>query len=356
MTSSAQVLQIVTSTQRRGAETFATDLAEPLRERGFDVETLALTSANERGLALETLGTSPLALSTLRALRARARRSDAVIAHGSTTLPACAMSMTGLRTPFVYRNIGDPLLWATTSVRRWRTAAFLTRARAVVALSPDAERIIRAHYRVRASRVRSIPTGVSVERFQPAAAAVRRRARETLGLPTSGTVAAMIGALSPEKAVEQAIAAVATSPAVMQLVIAGDGPERARLEALASSQTPGRVTFLGSLADPRVLYAAADVVVLSSLTEGLPATLIEAGLSGLPTVTTDVGFVRDIVIDGVTGIVVPPRDVAALSASLQRIDGLGPNTGVQARSHCATHFDLEQVADQWSQLLRELVA
>jgi glycosyltransferase involved in cell wall biosynthesis len=134
-------------------------------------------------------------------------------------------------------------------------------------------------------------------------------------------------------------------------VIAGDGPERAPLEARARQRAPGRVHFLGNLPDPGDAYAVADVFVLPSRTEGLPAALIEAAMRGLPAVATDVGYVRDVVDDGVTGIVVPPGDERAMTAGLRRALAMDASVGAAARAHCEARFDMERVVDQWHDLL-----
>ncbi|MGI9119623.1 MAG: glycosyltransferase, partial [Acidimicrobiales bacterium] len=103
------VLGVVVSTQRRGAEVFATDLAAALEARGLGVRTVALApGADGARLDLPTLGRSRSGPRALQALRAQSRRYEVVVAHGSHTLPACALSLIGGRTPFVYRNIGDP--------------------------------------------------------------------------------------------------------------------------------------------------------------------------------------------------------------------------------------------------------
>jgi hypothetical protein len=104
----APVLQVITSTARRGAEVFAVELAATLRARGRAIETVALT-AGPTGDALDVpvLGERSLGVSTLRALRRRMASSSVVISCGSRTLPACVLAGTGTGTGFVYRSIGD---------------------------------------------------------------------------------------------------------------------------------------------------------------------------------------------------------------------------------------------------------
>ena len=116
-----RVLQVVTDRDRRGAQVYATDLAPGLQNLGCAVETVALAPGNHGDqLAIDVLGPSRRSLATFRALRARARSFDVVIAHGTTTLPACAIALSGSGVPFVYRQISDPLFWAATTARRLR--------------------------------------------------------------------------------------------------------------------------------------------------------------------------------------------------------------------------------------------
>jgi len=95
--------------------------------------------------------------------------------------------------------------------------------------------------------------------------------------------------------------------------IAGDGELRAMLEAEARQTLGEQVRFLGWVSDLPVLYAALDVVVLTSLNEGTPVALIEAIIAGRPVVATDVGGVSEVVHDGVNGSLVPSGDADAIA-------------------------------------------
>ena len=348
------VLQVVTSTDRRGAERVAVELGPALTERGLVTETVALSAGSSTvGFDLPVLGERPVAWRTLTALRSRASTARVVVAHGSRTLPACALALMGSRVPFVYRNIGDPRQWATTPLQRLRTGIFLHRARAVVALTPRAADEIRGKYLVGAGRLRVIPSGISPELHQPSDDRARQIARDRLGLDRDVVVAATLGALSPEKSVDLAIDAVARLRDV-HLLIAGDGPLRAQLEVQAASAAPGRVHFTGALPDAGLAYASADLVLMTSRTEGLPAVLIEAGFRGLPCVATDVGFVRDIVVDGETGVLAPAGDVIAIADGLRRVLASSDDMGAAARAHCAERFEFTDVADRWKTLLERV--
>jgi glycosyltransferase involved in cell wall biosynthesis len=349
----SDILQVISSTDRRGAEIFGVDLGEALCRRGRSVRTMALAPGRPHGLEVPTLGPSRFAPRTLRALRRAAVESTLVVAHGSSTLLACAVALAGTGRPFVYRNIGDPAYWAASPTRRARVGLFLRRAAGVVAVSEGAASEIAGRFGVSPDRIAVIPTGVPAARCPPADPERRRRARTDLLLEEEARVIAVIGALSPEKNVALAIDCVAAMPDV-QLVVAGEGPERAELEERAIGRAPGRVQFTGSLADAGPVYDAADVVVITSRSEGLPAVAIEAGLRSLPAVATDVGFVSEVVVDGETGILVRPGDCDGLVTGIRGASAEAEALGAAARKRCLARFELQQVADRWDVLLEEI--
>src|SRR5262249_49928675 len=128
------VLQVVTSTERRGAETFGVALGEALAERGWANRTVALHPGYSPELQVGSLGEKALGRRSLARLRHAGIGADVTVAHGSSTLAACAIALAGTRARFVYRNIGDPWHWSARGVRRVRTRIFLTRAHSIVAL------------------------------------------------------------------------------------------------------------------------------------------------------------------------------------------------------------------------------
>lgn len=344
-------LGVVVSTQRRGAEIFATDLAEALGAGGVRTRTVALVPGQgSTCLDLPTLGRRRLGISTLRALRSQAGRAGVVIAHGSSTLPASALATLGLSTPFVYRNINDPLYWSATPTRRLRVVAGLRRASAVAALWPGVVPTLTGRYGVPAAKIRVIPNGVPAARFPWVDSTGRTAARAALGLEADRPIVVYLGHLAAEKYVHVAIAALSSLPET-ELVVAGRGPERPRLEALARELAPGRVRFLGTTSEPALVLAAADVLVLPSETEGMPAVLIEAGLSGVPAVATPVAGVPDVVLDGETGRLVAPGDPVALANALREVLAAPGDLGRTARAHCLKHFEIKVVAAQWRELL-----
>jgi glycosyltransferase involved in cell wall biosynthesis len=107
------------------------------------------------------------------------------------------------------------------------------------------------------------------------------------------------------------------------------------------------------------LYAASDVVVLTSDNEGTPVSLIEAGASGVPVVTTDVGGARSVVRDGSTGFVVAAADEEAFAARVRELlvdDELSGRLGAAAQAHVRERFSVDRLVRDLDALYRELLA
>lgn len=356
MSAAVDVLQIITSTDRRGAQLFAVSLEPELIERGLRVRTVALEPGANPDLDVPTLGQKSLGVGTLAALRRAADTVPVVVAHGSRTLPATYLATLGTGQRFVYRNIGDPDYWASTRARRWRTGHFLRAAAGVIALTDGIKDRLAERYGVSPERMTTIPQAVSPDDFPRRSEADKVRCRTALGIDVEARLAVCIGALSPEKDVVSAVRALASLPGRWHLVVAGDGPERERVEQEAASIGPGRVRLLGQVSDTVQLMAAADVLLLSSRTEGMPGVVIEAAMVGVPSVVTDVGFVREIVEDSVTGFVVPPGRPEALALAVLRCEEDLDRLGAAAYERATRTFSLGSAADNWFDVLSVLVA
>ncbi|MGB8858676.1 MAG: glycosyltransferase [Ilumatobacteraceae bacterium] len=342
MASRLNVLIVVTSTDRRGAEVEGSQLAEELRLRGHGAECVALAPGGSGGLAVEALGPTARSPRTLRELRRRARGTDLVMAYGSSTLPACVIALLGTRVPFIYRSIGDPAQWVRGGWHRRRTGWLFRRAALVVALWPAAATAISRLYRVPAERL------VCVANARPLPAADepdRAVARSRCGLPDDVLVVVWAGALTEEKQPLLAVSAVAAVPEAW-LVMAGDGPLRPDVEAACRAQLAGRYRLTGAVASLVPLWAAADVALLTSRTEGMPGVLIEARLRGVPGVATDVGAVREVV--GERGAVVSAEAVPVeVAAAIERV-AFGPGPVADPG---AARFTWPVVVAEWERLL-----
>jgi glycosyltransferase involved in cell wall biosynthesis len=353
-----RILNVITDPDRRGAQVFAHDLSEALSARGHTVDAVALARDSNSGavLEVEVLGRGARDLGALRALRARMAAVDMTIAHGAATGPACALAGGGRRRPFVYRQISDSRFWAPTRTRQWRVRAALGRAARVVALSEFNRRELVDWIGVPTNRIRVVPNGVPTAPYTVADALTRAEARSALQLP-DGPLVLAVGALVPEKGVDVAIDAVGAMNSDTHLAVAGDGPERGALESRAAARAPGRVHFLGSLADVVPAYHAADVVAFPSRGgDAMPAAIIEAGLCGLPVVAIGIGAIPEVVLNGTTGIIVPTPLRDAFTSELARLldDGEARHAmGTRARAHCLAHFSITTVTTGWEAVLEE---
>jgi glycosyltransferase involved in cell wall biosynthesis len=200
--------------------------------------------------------------------------------------------------------------------RRSLARRFLLRSSMVVVPSQRLKHIALEEWRLQPRRVHYIPNGIDCDRFD--ALAVNR---PTERLFDAGPVIGTVATLRPEKNIERLVRAfkvVATS-FPCSLVIAGDGPDRGRLEALAIELgLAQRIHFTGHLDAPEAAYSGFDIFALSSDTEQMPLSVLEAMAASLPVVATNVGDVADMVAPSNRPFVAA-RNESDLAASLKAL-------------------------------------
>lgn len=343
-----RVIHLISSTDRRGAQVFASQLVNHLGGPP-NHELLAIASGTaSKTLDVDVLGTSRTSTSGLLKLVRMTRSADLLIAHGSDALLHAAISSPIHRRPFIYRNIGDPATWGAVKAANLRIGAPLRKAAAVSALFPKARDYLIDSYSLDPARVATIPNGVPlIAKPTPEDRAISRR---DFGLSDGLTWVGFIGSLSPEKGVLNAIKAIASTDE-LSLVIAGSGPQDQEARSLANEIAPGRVTFVGTTDRPLDLIAGVDVVVIPSRTEGIPAAAIEAGLCGVPVVATNVGGVSEAVLNNMTGVLVESAEPATLADAIRQVAQRRAQLGAAARRHCVERFSMDRVADEWSDLI-----
>lgn len=345
------MLIVVTRAQRRGAEIEAENLAGHLSAIGMHVDLVALSG--DGAAATTALGSRPLSRQSLRRLRRAGRASALVIAYGSSTLPACALSLAGTGVPFVYRSIGNPADWVRSRLHRRRTQQLFRRAAHVITLWPGASDAVERLYGVRRERITAIPNARDPASFPVPSAAARSDARSVLGLDDDDDVVLMLGALSPEKQVTIAVEAVRQLPDV-RLVVAGDGPERRALEAAAAESSPGQVRILGTVDDATQVLFAADALVLTSRTEGMPGAIIEAGLCGVPAVAPAIGAIDQLIADGATGVLLRATDPEHVAESLRVALRRRRELGAGARERMTDRYSWDTVLPAWLELIASI--
>jgi glycosyltransferase involved in cell wall biosynthesis len=193
----------------------------------------------------------------------------------------------------------------------------------VITVSESGRAALLAH-RFPASRVVVVPPGRDLAAFFAVAEGSMAPA-ELVGVPPGARVVLTVGRLAPLKGLNNLIdawEAVARAVHDAYLVIAGNGDLEGDLRRQAAqSPAADRIVFAGFRSDVPALLARADLFVLSSLWEGLPMAAAEALAARRPVVATAVGGTPEVIADGATGLLVPPRDPAALAAALVAVLG-----------------------------------
>jgi glycosyltransferase involved in cell wall biosynthesis len=354
------VVHVIPSAAGRGAQREARALADHLDRPGHRRHRLLTLFAGPSEVTADlsldhtARGAAGVGIDLHLVLRLRALLVDlgpaAVIAHGSEPLKYLAAAMAGRRRlPIAYYAIGTYSgSHRRIQERAWR---FLYRRPAlIIAEGEEVRTECMVRFGVPERRVVFVPNGRDTTTFRP----------RTDGPRTAPPRVLFVGALTSGKRPERFVAAVRrlrTRGSEFSAGMVGAGPLHGQLTEPARA---AGVELLGSRPDVAELLRQADILAFTSLPsgEGMPGVLIEAGLSGLPVVATDVPGVRSIVEDGVTGLVVATGDMDALVAALRRLfddPELRASMGRAARQHCVSHFNIDTVAEQWSVALRPLL-
>jgi glycosyltransferase involved in cell wall biosynthesis len=307
------------------AGNFVADAVERLRERAVDVEVVSPASFRHFGIAygsgvVGNLRSAPWKAVLLpaflgsfaRAARRAAHDADLVHAHW---LPSGAVALT-TRKPFVVQLWGTDVELARRAP--WLARRVLERARLTICAS---NALADSARELGAKAVRVIPSAVELP--------------ERVGEPADPPEVLFVGRLSPEKGILDLVQAADGIP----LTVAGDGPLRDRV--------PGALGFVQHTALPP-LYERAAVVAVPSHREGFGVACAEAMAHARPVVASAVGGLLDLVVDGETGVLVPPRDVPALRGALERLladPDLRRRLGEAGRARVQERFSWPAVTD-----------
>jgi glycosyltransferase involved in cell wall biosynthesis len=302
---------------------FVADAVDHVRARGVDVEVVGPQQYRHYGIAyghgmVGNLRRRPWLALLVPALLASfvraARRVDADLLHAHWLPAGWVAERSGK--PYVVQVWGTDVELARRAP--WLARRVLRRARLVIAASNDLAERARA---LGAREVRVIPSGVDLP--------------ERVGTEAEPAEVLYAGRLSVEKGVLELLDAAAG----LNLVVAGDGPLRDRIP-FARGFVPHD--------ELQQLYARAAVVACPSRREGFGVACLEAMAHGRPVVATSVGGLRDLVVHGETGLLVPPRDPDSLRSALERLLADPERRrllGAAARERARTHFSWKTVTD-----------
>jgi glycosyltransferase involved in cell wall biosynthesis len=210
-------------------------------------------------------------------------------------------------------------------------------------------------------RVGLVYNGIDLGRFANDSS-LRAPVRRELGLAAEDLVilqVARLDYLKDHATAVRTVRRVAQQRPDARLVLVGEGPEGPKIrELVGRASLTDRVLSLGLRHDVPRLLAAADLVLLTSISEGIPLTLIEAMAAGLPVVATRVGGVGEVVEDGKTGLLAPAGDDAGLARHLLRLAGApgeAREMGRLGRARAAAFFSEGVMHDRYSELYREML-
>ena len=346
-----------------GAERQWSLLVPHLHRHGFDVRVVTLDG---RGIHFEELLSQglPVACAGLRrrtdvaglcrTARLAGRSSSAVVTRGvSAHVVGHAIALRHGAAHIVTEHLGPDPEGLRSHRRHQRLLLTPVRPRATAVVAVDrtqTEPLVRDGYRRDAVRV--IPNGVASD----PAVRDRRAVRAELDVDEHAFLALLVAGLRPEKRamvfVEQVAAAHAAEPSIVGIVV-GDGPDGASVR-LAAERSGGAVRAIGYRADALDIMQAADVVCLTSAVEASPMSVLEAMSVGRPVVATDVGGVRELVADGVTGVLTMPDRPSHIAEALVELAGdrtRAADLGRAGRLRQQRCFSLDAMVREYANLL-----
>lgn len=353
-----RVLMVDSERSWRGGQGQVRLLMSGLCERGVAV-TLAAPGDGELYRRSETLAIERVPLATgatgLLALRRLLGRCDIVHSHAARAHGAVAATRLGLRARplhVVSRRVDFDV--ATSPASRWKYARG---ADAYIAISEGVRRVLLAGG-VPAERVRVVMSGIDLAKFD--GLKDRAAVRAELGLDARTLAVGNVAALAPHKAQDDLLHAaqrVLAKRDDVRFFIVGEGSLRADLESLARSLgVASRVTFTGFRTDALDLLRAFDVFAMSSYLEGLGTSIMDAQVLGVPVVATRTGGIPELVEDGVTGLLAPPRHPEAFAAALLRIldDGSLREACAETARIRSSRYDYRTMVDKTLDVYQDL--
>ncbi len=373
-----KVLHFRSTSILAGPERYILELARPIQEQGFEMELLALyrrkgalgaispvlEEAKGRGLAAQQWGDTTWFSSTIVYRLAQKLREEGFSLVHTHDYKTDLLGLLAARLARV-RAVATVHLHdlSTRRLRLYRLADLLVlRAFPKVIAVAEALRRELIAAGLPGDRIVTVHNAIDAEAFASDASSRGSKLRQQMGIGAQQPVISTVGRLSPQKGLidflRSARRVLSTSPNVRFLII-GDGPARQQLWDLSHYLgIQGAISFLGYQRDIAPFMAMSDVIVMASLWEGFPYVLLEALALARPVVATRVGGIPEIVEDGSSGLLVPPRDPERLAAAilyLLRNPGTAAKLGQQGRERVEREFNVQTMARQTAQVYREVL-
>lgn len=373
-----KVLHVITDTNIGGAGRYLLYLLPQPAFRDVDIAvacpdgelSVRLEAAGIRRLNISgrDISFSPRLTRELAAL-VKAEKPDIVHTHGSLSGRIAARMR---KIPVVYTKHGQVRTPDRRGIASSQAGPF-TRLVNRVATRVLADRVIAVSDRVRKeledsgiqpSMITVIPNGIDLSPYrQKAKRTSKAKAADADAQGKRSFLIGTVARLSPEKGIDTLLDAakiVVTSYPSARFVIAGTGPlERELAQKVRDLRLENCVRMVGFVDNVPGLFSGLDLYVLPSDTEGIPLALLEAMAAGLPVVATRVGGVPEVVVDGVTGFLVPPRQPKALAQAIVRLlvdPDLAKSMGASGRERAESMFDARVTAERTVQVYRDVLA
>ncbi|MDG1277533.1 MAG: glycosyltransferase family 4 protein [Algoriphagus sp.] len=405
-----KILFLDTSPIRRGAQVFITELADYLSGYGYETFRVYLYKVGKpasklpiRSQDLELNFDSKNLLEKIPTIQPfllmrlikeiKGISPDVVLLNGSRTLKygAAAKQFLPKKIRWVSRIIDNAEFWNSGKFTHWYYKnLIIPQVDATIGVSKASLNSMISHYDFKK------PSQVIHRAFDPEKfknAPNKEAARRDLGLEEEDEVLLFLGNLTAQKRPDRFIEVVQklsqTRPNLKALIV-GDGPLRAELERHAATIKSQEVTdetsatrlsdaghptpdichqtsdighptsnilFAGYQQDVSPYLAAADLLILNSDTEGLPGVVLEAGFFGVPTVATEVGGIRECLIDGESGILIPDRSIEGFVSAIDKLLSNPAELqamGGKSRELVLKNFRMEEVAEKYMSFFRAL--
>ena len=330
-----RVMQLVHGLGLGGTETMIAALARHLRSRGDVVEIGCLGELGRLGEELRADGFEVVlherrpgfdrSLPLRLARRLGTGAFDVVHAHQRAAFFYATLAGLLDATPLVYSEHGPLFATLPSHATKVFNRLLAHRARRITAVSEHLKRSLATVEGLDAERIEVVPNAVDLEHFGPRSEAARTEARRGIGISPQARVLGTVGRLDPVKnhvLLLHVLQRLSARVSDVHLVVVGDGPGRPAIEALAAELgVTERLLLLGERRDVAALLPCFDVFCLSSLSEGIPLTLLEAMAAGVPVVSTAAGGIPEAARAGQDALLVagtPPDRVALGSGAGDR--------------------------------------
>lgn len=357
-----------------GAEIIVKALCGGLPEYGISPVIICLKEPGEVGESISSSGVEVISglsrsrfdpfviFRLIRIMREYPRAGILVIDHHDAIFWG-ALTSRCVKTGTKVLCIHSTGLWSTGRSFSWTDRLALPAYDRIVALADNHREYLSKREGIRGDKIVIINNGVDIARFHPPDIIDKVRLRSELGISGDDFVVTIVAALRPEKNhmmfIEAASRIVKNEKGSFRFLVVGEGAMEAELKIMANRLLPeGVVLFLGRREDTENILSISDVSVLSSypVVETFPLTVLEAMATGLPVISTSVGSIPEMLVDGKEGLLIDSGDTEALVNNLillKKDITLRERIGIDARKRVIRDFSVDRMINGYADIYNE---